>query len=211
MGDDFEARADGSDEALRAWVYREVGALFDTVPDALTFDVADCGVAYPRTRDAIRALVREVGRRRRIDVEAEQVRLFVNAPGGIPAPPYASYYLDGTLLGPSCAWVAQEYRRQALEVDTRAGQPADFAGTELEYLYFLCRHQIAARLTGDDAARDAAARAEARFFRTHLALWLPRFLRDVRSAAPDGVVGRVADLLEAFCREESARLAATVP
>lgn len=203
---DLETHEQGSGEELRAWVYHEVGGLFDRLPEALPAAAPDDMGVYPCTHAAIAALAHEFAGRSRVEVEAEQVRLFVNAPGGVPAPPYASYYLDGTLLGPTCAWVADEYRRHALELDAQAGQPADFVGAELEYLYFLCRHQIAARLTGDQAARLSAARAEAHFFRAHLLAWLPRFLRDVRSAAPGGVFARAAELLEAFCREENARL-----
>ena len=202
------ARAGPVADEVRCWVYREIGALFDAVPQSLRFvdDAEDPG-GYPRTREAIRGLCAAFGAHPREEIEVEHVRLFVNAPEGVPAPPYASWYLDGRLLGPAAEWAADEYRGQSLELAGDAGQPADFIGTEFEYLHFLCRHQKAARLTGDGRAFDVAVAAEARFFKDHLVRWLPAFLRDIRRSAPGGVFSRVADLLEAFCVEEGRQLA----
>ncbi len=195
-----------SAEDTRSWVYRELGGLFDRVPEALSFDEPEAAV-YARTQAALRALCQEFPLHSRAALESEQVRLCVNAPGGIPAPPYASYYLDGSLLGSSRQWVVERYRRQGLETGADAGQPADFVAIELEYLYFLCRHQRAARLTGDAPAFAAAARAEASFFRQHLSRWLPSFAASLAQAtSPRSVFRLVADALTAFCAEEQARL-----
>ena len=201
-----EPDAEASAEDTRSWIYRELGGLFDRVPEELRFDQPQ-SVDYPRTQQAIRALCREFPSHSHAALESELVRLCVNAPGGIPAPPYASYYLDGSLLGPSRDWVAEQYRRQGLETGADAGQPADFVAIELEYLYFLCRHQRAARLTRDEAAYAAAWEAEAEFLREHLCRWLPRFAGSLAEASPPpSVFGLVAQVLTAFCGEVQARL-----
>ena len=102
---------------------------------------------------------------------------------------------------------AEQYRRQGLAAAADAGQPADFIAVEFEYLYFLCRHQRAARLTGDAAALASASRAEAEFFRQHLSRWLPLFARDLAAAAaPAGAFARAGEALAAFCAEETGRL-----
>lgn len=208
MPSEADPGTDGTNEDTRSWVYRELGGLFDRVPDVLRFE-QPAAPAYPRTQEALRSLCREFEAWPRERLESELVRLCVNAPGGIPAPPYASWYLDGSLLGPSRQWAADQYRAQGLEAGADAGQPADFVAIELEYLYFLCRHQRAARLTRDAPAFQAAARAEADFFRQHVSLWLPRFARDLAAAAaPGGVFARVGQALAAFCAEEEARLEA---
>lgn len=203
-----EPSADGCNEDTRSWTYRELGGLFDSVPEELSFE-EPAAPAYPRTQGALRALCRAFATVSRAALESELVRLCVNAPGGVPAPPYASYYLDGSLLGPAREWAAEQYRRQGLAAAADAGQPADFIAIEFEYLYFLGRHQRAARLTGDAAALAAAARAEADFFRQHVARWLPVFARDLAAAAEAGGVFAWAGVaLGAFCAEEQARLAA---
>lgn len=185
-----------------SWVCRELAGLFDAVPEALAPLPEAAG--FPRTLDAIRALQAAFAARPREVHQAEHARLFVNAPEGVAAPPYASWYLDGRLLGPAADWVAGEYRRQALELAPDAGQPADFIGTELEYLYFLGRHQRAARWTRDVAGFEATGVAEARML-DHLRRWTPLFLADVRRAAADGLYGRAADVLQTYLVEQSCR------
>ena len=193
-------------EAVRSWVYGTLGVLFDSIPETLDWQEPPGG-GYAGTRRAIQVLCRAFLAQPRAVMESEQVRLFVNAPGGVPAPPYAAYYLDGELLGPSCNWVSAQYRAQGLELDAGAGQPPDFLSTEFEFLYFLCRHQRAARLTSDALAFSAAAQAEADFFRDHLVRWLPRFAGDVARASVSGCFfGQVAELLTVFCAEEQGRL-----
>ncbi len=197
---------------VRCWVYSQVAALFGPIPARLEPFAASGDPAagrdgpppraLPRTRAAIAALIAEFGRQPRQQIEVDRVRLFVNAPGGVPAPPYASWYLDRRLMGPSCAWVAEQYRQQGLETAADAGEPADYIGTELEYMHFLCRHVRAARLTGDPAALGPAVAAARRFFDDHLVRWLPQFAARVHAAGPGGVYARVADLLVRFCDEE---------
>ena len=197
---------------LRCLVYQHVASLFDDVPDVLPAPVDEdpreppmrsARETHPRTLDAIEALRQTFLAHPRVGIETEQVRLFVNAPGGVAAPPYASWYLDGRLIGPACEWAAGEYRGESLDVAADAGEPADFIATELEYLYFLCRHERAARLTADRAALDRVVRAQARFLHEHLLRWMPAFLRRLRAAAPHPVFARVADLLDVFCEEEA--------
>lgn len=189
---------------VRTWVYGEVAALFDAIPNSLG-RLGHSDGSYPATRIAVGALRREFRSRSRETLEAEHVRLFVNAPGGVPAPPYASYYLDGALHGPSCHAAAVQYRRQGLE--PVAGQPADYVGMEFEFLYFLGRHQRAARATHDDEAGAAAACAEAAFFGTHVGVWVPRFAAAIGTATGGrGFYGRLGALLASFCAEERPRI-----
>lgn len=191
---------------FRAHAYGELAAFLGGAPEAQPTAPPARPPAYPRTWQALCDLAAAFAASPRDTIASTYVRLFVNAPGGIPAPPYASYYLDGGLLGPSSTWVASEYARQALELAPDAGQPADFVASECEFLAFLARHQWAALAIGDEAARRMAAQAEERFFRQHLCLWLPQFARALRAAAPDGVFAHAADLLEALCLEEAERL-----
>jgi TorA maturation chaperone TorD len=191
---------------LRAWVYADLGGVFHTVPLRLSPPEGEAR-AFPRTCDAIRAACESFATRPREQIEADLVRLFVNAAGGVPAPPYASWYLDGRLLGPASIWAEEEYRRQCLEIGADAGQPADFIGTEFEYLYFLCRHQRAAQATGDRKALDLAIAAQIRFHRRHLARWLPAFTRAIRGAAAGGFFHLVAAILDSFRGEEGQHLA----
>jgi TorA maturation chaperone TorD len=204
---------------LRGWVYRHLAILFDSIPESLPRPAPAGGAAgggsgmdaYPRTLAAIERLLEIFAAQSREQMQAEQTRLFLNAPGGVVALPYASWYLDGFLLGPACDWAAEEYSLQSLESDPAAGEPADFIAIELEYMFFLCRHERAARLTGDQAALAAATQAQARFFFDHLIRWLPKFVERLRAGSPRGVYLALAQLLEAFLVEEGQQLAGTPP
>jgi TorA maturation chaperone TorD len=137
---------------------------------------------------------------------ADYVRLFVVARQSVTAPLYASWYLDGALLGPSKNWVEREYLAQGVALAEDAEQPADYLSCELEYLFFLARHERAAELTGDEPALQAARSAERRFLDQHLLRWLPAFLRAARDAVPGEVFAAALDDLERFVSEERARL-----
>ena len=137
-------------------------------------------------------------------VESERIRLFVNAPGGVPAPPYGSWWLDGTLAGPSTAAVEAIYGREGLRPGTGAG-PADFLPAELEFMHFLLQHQIAARRTGATDLEHDARRRERRFLDDHVVRWVPRFLAAAREATDDPYWTAAFDLLERWVDDEVRR------
>ncbi|HET8646749.1 MAG TPA: molecular chaperone TorD family protein [Vicinamibacteria bacterium] len=166
---------------------------------------------YPLTAEALAALAAALRRAPAADIASDRVRLFVNAMGGVAAPPYASWYLDGTLAGPAAVQAAEAYAAQCLEAAGDSGHPPDYLGTELEFLNLLCRHQVAAQATGDAAAGTAAGQAEASFLLGHFCRWVPHFAKAMRGAAPGPVFGRLAGALEALCAEEQRRLTGALP
>jgi TorA maturation chaperone TorD len=196
---------------LRCWIYSRLPELFVDIPRPLEPPPPDAGGSHPATRRAVDALGRALALADPAALAEEQVRLFVNAPGGVPAPPYASWYLDGTILGPSTALVAEAYAGQCLAAAVEGGPPPDYLPTELEFLHFLCRHQEAARATGDAPALVAARDAETRFLQAHFFRWVPRVASAIHDAAPGPVFARVADVLAAFCAEEAYRPARLTP
>lgn len=139
------------------------------------------------------------------DVLADHTRLFVNAPGGVAAPPYASWYLDRCLHGPTTERVRAKYAAQGLEIDGDAGEPPDYISTELEFMLFLTRHELAARETGDGLALRAVLDAESDFIR-HLSHWIPSFVACIRSSRPGDLFGAAADALESALNTEIERL-----
>lgn len=198
-------------DEMRCWIYSGLAAIFaDLEAPAAPPEGVRAGI-YPQTREAFAALRRVLDATPADDVAADHVRLFVSAIGGVPAPPYAGWYLDRALGGAASLRAAEAYASQCLEVAADAGQPADYIGTELEFLNLLCRHQLAARATGDAPALAAAREAEAGFLAGHFCRWVPQFAKAMREAAPGPVFGLVADVLEALCAEEAQRLSGALP
>jgi putative dimethyl sulfoxide reductase chaperone len=186
---------------MRCWVYSHLSELFVAAPRRLEPLPPGAAENHPETRSAVEALGRALAGTGPEAVAIAQTRLFVNATGGVGAPPYASWYLDGALQGPSTVLVTEAYAGQCLAVAAQSGQPPDYIATELEFLHFLGRHQEAARLTDDHSALIAARDAETRFLEAHFFRWVPRFSRAIRHAAPGPVFAGVADVLDAFCLE----------
>jgi TorA maturation chaperone TorD len=66
-------------------------------------------------------------------LQAEYIRLFVNALPEVPCPPYGSYYLEGVLRGASTVRLENLY----LSYSFQTGELADHVAVELEFLAIL--------------------------------------------------------------------------
>lgn len=98
--------------------------------------------------------------------QAEHTRLFTSAYPRLPCPPYESAYRQGTMVGIPTSELADLYRRAGLQA---MDVLPDYLGTMLEcaaYLGETGRYDLLRELTEE-----------------HLALWVPRFARDLVSHA----------------------------
>jgi len=185
------------DPLTRVWIWDRLARIFDgEIPDLSELPAGLHAISGPIAA-RLDALREAIAGSAPDDVRADHVRLFVTARDGVPAPPYESWYVDGELFGASCRRVEALYAAQGVARDAEGGQPADYLSAELEFLYFLARHEVAARAIGDAAARQAARDAGAAFLRTHLARWVPPFVARIRAARPTPVFAAAAGLLEA--------------
>lgn len=190
---------------FRLWTYEYLGQLFDGTLNHLP-EPPDAAASPPEVTAAASAIRAAVAQASTDDVLADHARLFINDRRGVAAPPYASWYLDRQLLGPSSRWVEQAYARQGLERAPDAGEPSDYVGAELEFLFFLGRHELAARSTDDPAALAMVLDHERAFVLSHVVRWLPEFIAQVRAAKPGPVFGAAADLLWAVMQDDTRRL-----
>lgn len=111
----------------------------------------------------------------------DHVALFVSRHGGVPAPPYASVYLEAEprVMGEAAVAMGRLLEAAGLS-EIAAGEPPDHAGVELEFVYhLLCREMAgdAARVAGD-----------------HLAPWLGTFAERVAAADSRGFYAALAAL-----------------
>lgn len=126
-------------------------------------------------------------------------RLFVG-PEALPAPPYASIYLDADPLhmGPSTLDMRALLHSLGLAAP-HGGQPDDFLPYELEAWHALTL------LLDDDAARPAARDALQWLCEEHLGRWLPVFLQRARQADPPPPLSAVLDALDVWCAASQQR------
>ncbi len=137
--------------------------------------------------------------------ESDRIRLFVNAPGGTPLPPFAGWWIDGTLGGRTSAEVAAVYAAEGLQVDAAAGPP-DGLSCELEFLAFLLRHQLAARETGRTGLESPCRERERDFLERFLLPWIPELVRRGRIAAAGTVWRDVLEEIGALVAAEARRV-----
>jgi len=191
--------------SFRAWIYEYLAQLFDGTVDGLP-EPPDAAGTAPRIAAAADALRAAIAASPAEDAQTDHARLFVNTRQGVAAPPYASWYLDRQLVGPSARWVERAYADQGLERAPDAGEPPDYVGAELEFLHFLARHELAARSTGDEQSLRLVLDSEKTFVLDHVSQWLPAFTTHIRNAEPGPVFAAACTLLSAVVREDVIRL-----
>ncbi|MCL4533873.1 MAG: molecular chaperone TorD family protein [Bacteroidetes bacterium] len=144
---------------------------------ALSLQDAPPELEEPLTRMAEAAAVLSTG----VGVQAvnvEATRLF-EGPGKPVAPPYASYYLHGRLMGPPAVAASQFYLSHDATPDSDGIVPPDHLSLELGFLaYLAARAEQAAARDGADEAK-AAHRASRQFLEEHVLSWIPPFTEDV--------------------------------
>lgn len=177
----FYALSRGFDQPLR-WP-ADLAAFARTAFDPL--GAAAAGAAS-RLADAIDAAVD------RDAVAATHARLFVG-PLRLDAPPWASAYLepDGQLMGAASAYARSAYAEAGLDTTTRHEAP-DHVAFELEFIDYLAFREVE---TGDATWFER----QARFWREHLGVWLPRLLALVRDGAGGVAVYAALAELGAAC------------
>lgn len=112
----------------------------------------------------------------------------------------------GYLNGPETAAVRRAYRRLGLELAAHKIGPADFIGTEMEFM-----HQ-AAEMEGEAWQADDAARAirllavQRSFFEEHLQQWAPSLCRTVMERTRSPLYTCLASLMRDFLAIEARTL-----
>ncbi|MEZ0328456.1 MAG: molecular chaperone TorD family protein [Dissulfuribacterales bacterium] len=115
------------------------------------------------------------------ELQAEYTRLFINAPHGVPAPPYASVYLSDNRR------LMQEGYDEAIRFYLEAGiepikgpEPADHIFYELEFIAMLL-----------DIGQSVLL---CRFLNDHILKWYPQFLEHILRAGPDPYYEAIAKI-----------------
>ena len=121
------------------------------------------------------------------NLQVEYTRLFINAVSGVPAPPYGSVYLSGSLYGPSAERTKSFYQEKGFTLSSAEEVP-DSLQHELEFL---------ALLNQDGAAEDEEA-----FLQQHFRPWFGKFKEKVEEEATHPFYPAVVKLIDFFTREE---------
>ncbi|UCH25964.1 MAG: molecular chaperone TorD family protein [Trueperaceae bacterium] len=127
-------------------------------------------------------------------IRASYVELFVSNPGGLPAPPYTGYALDGALLGPSTRELLTFLARNALVVERSWSELPDHLALVAE---------AGLLLLAGDRDREAAVLGE-RF----LLPWFECYAEIVSERDRSGFYGRLGRFLRDAFQEVRHEVAA---
>ena len=96
------------------------------------------------------------------ELQSEYTYLFINAPGHLPVPPYASVHLSkDQLCGLKIHEVLEFYRAAGVGVPSSFSDPPDHLAVELEYMVYLLQNNL--------------LELRERFLKEHFLLWVPSF------------------------------------
>ncbi len=101
-------------------------------------------------------------------LQEEYVRLFINAPSGVPAPPYASVYLTGLVAQEPATEALSFYEREKLK--PKGSDPPDHLVWELAFVAYLIEHGK------EEILRE--------FLEQHFWRWFPHFKKALLAASP---------------------------
>ncbi len=139
------------------------------------------------------------------DIELESLRidftqLFIG-PFKLLAPPYGSVYLeDNRMLGDSTIDVRSFYEGEGLEVVIK--DAPDHIAMELEFMHYLVTKQIEAAGKENLQILQSCLQKQQSFLQTHLARWLPRFVKNVQENAQTEFYKKLAQLTEMFVQKD---------
>ncbi|MDP6883503.1 MAG: molecular chaperone TorD family protein, partial [Rhodospirillales bacterium] len=119
-----------------------------------------------------------------VGLNVEYTRLF-EGPGFLPAPPYASYYLNGErLMGPETVAARRTYLKEGVAARQRGQTPDDHIALELAFMAHLSDKIAEALDKGDDERCRDLRDVQKHFLRDHLLPWVPVFCLKVAAATP---------------------------
>lgn len=129
-------------------------------------------------------------------------RLFAG-PGHVPAPPYASVYLDDEplLMGKSTLEIRELFRSLELSVP-EGGEPDDFLAYELEAWLILV---FCLKKEQNVQVREDILEALHWLTEEHMGKWLPSFIKKARQTSDWADINLVLDALEEWLRNSLQR------
>lgn len=141
--------------------------------------------------------------------QAEYVRLFVNSRDGVLAPPYASFYAEGSLCGQAAQEALAHYERFRITPDASGNEPPDHISYELEFLSFLCAMEQEAFDQGRKEDADGLRKAQMDFLLNHLFPWANRFCDRIVQNGDLAYYQLVGAFTKGFLAHESALVEGT--
>ncbi|OEU64904.1 MAG: hypothetical protein BA863_14165 [Desulfovibrio sp. S3730MH75] len=150
----------------------------------------DAQIAADRMQSALCEISQE-------KLSIDHASLFVG-PFELIAAPYGSVYIDKkrTVMGKSTLYAARCYQEASLSVDIK--EPQDHIAIELEFMYFLCGKEAAARQDSRMEDADHFKDMQVRFYYNAMRPWVKEFCVAIQSGTKNEFYLNVAMCLDHF-------------
>ena len=142
------------------------------------------------------------------NLEVEYTRLFITAYPRIPAPPYASIYLEDDLQvwGNSTIEALEIYREAGLRVSDDFRDVPDHIAAELEFVSYLISSELKAKEKADDERLAKMSSIHERFLANHLLRWAISFFDKVIESTSSAFYRESSTLARKLIEAEKSRL-----
>lgn len=132
----------------------------------------------PENQETLNRLIKVQKEKEKKRLVYEFNRLFVG-PQSPPAPPYESVYCHGErqVMQASTLDVRRWYRSEELSLTGRSNEPDDYIAIELEFAAYLLANAQERYQKNQPKEAEAYIENYNAFYRKHLAVWLPRFVK----------------------------------
>lgn len=135
-------------------------------------------------------------------INIEYTRLF-EGPGKHPAPPFASFYLDGgTVMGPSAVAVRIEYLKWDLAPIQLDKMPDDHIAMELTFMSYLASESYLTFSKNNNTLLLDLLIAQKEFLNNHLINWIPEFCSNIISASTMTFFKNLADITKTYLKSD---------
>jgi TorA maturation chaperone TorD len=132
-------------------------------------------------------------------------RLFVG-PFKLLAPPYGSFYLENNrIMGDSTIDIRKLYENEGLDIVIK--DIPDHIAMELEFMYYLVAKQIQATDCKNFSDIQLYRQKQKSFLHSHLTMWLPEFVENVKRNAHTEFYKDLAQCTEMFVRKDASTCA----
>ncbi len=147
------------------------------------------------------------------ELEVEYTRLFITAYPRIPAPPYASIYLEDDRLvwGNSTVEALEIYREAGLKVSDDFRDVPDHIAAELEFVSYLISSELKAKEKGDDDRLSKMLSIQDCFLADHLLKWASSFFDIVIESTGPTFYREGSTMAKKFMEAEISRLSIVEP
>lgn len=134
------------------------------------------------------------------DLNIEYTQLFIG-PGEVTVSPYESVHAGMAndlptlmMVNPIAENILKIFRKAGLCVVEGLNEPPDHIGIELEFMYYLCKKEVSAIMSGDNSKALKWRRFQYDFLKEHLGVWGVEFFEKVLLNANEPYYGALGSV-----------------